>query len=72
MSRIHDALKRAEQERATSMGTHVEPALDQPQSQNDGPRENVASMQPSGASVMPNLASGINYESLLARCPHTE
>jgi capsular exopolysaccharide synthesis family protein len=72
MSRIHDALKRAEQERATSMGTHVEPALDQPHSQNDGPRENVASMQPSGASVMPNLASGINYESLLARCPHTE
>src|SRR5450755_3650326 len=30
MSRIHDALKRAEQERATSMGTHVEPVFDQP------------------------------------------
>ena len=28
MSRIHDALKRAEQERATSMGTHVEPAYE--------------------------------------------
>ena len=27
MSRIHDALKRAEQERATSTGTHVEPVL---------------------------------------------
>jgi len=30
MSRIHDALKRAEQERATSMGTHVESTFDQP------------------------------------------
>lgn len=30
MSRIHDALKRAEQERATSMGTHVEPAFEPP------------------------------------------
>ncbi len=29
MSRIHDALKRAEQERATSTGTHVEPAFEQ-------------------------------------------
>ena len=35
MSRIHDALKRAEQERATSTGTHVEPALDQPELQNE-------------------------------------
>ena len=30
MSRIHDALKRAEQERATSLGTHVEPSFEQP------------------------------------------
>ena len=30
MSRIHDALKRAEQERATSTGTHVEPTLAEP------------------------------------------
>ncbi len=30
MSRIHDALKRAEQERATSTGTHVEPAFPEP------------------------------------------
>jgi capsular exopolysaccharide synthesis family protein len=67
MSRIHDALKRAEQERATSMGTHVEPAFVQPEAQ----RENMPSMQPSGASVMPNLASGMDYESLVARCPQT-
>ncbi len=30
MSRIHDALKRAEQERATSTGTYVEPAFQPP------------------------------------------
>ena len=71
MSRIHDALKRAEQERATSMGTHVEPAFDQTEAQ----RENMPSLQPSssGATVMPTtMASGFTYESLLARCPQTE
>jgi len=64
MSRIHDALKRAEQERATSMGTHVEPSLEQPEAQ---PMP-VPNLQGSGATVMPS-SSGLNYESLLARCP---
>jgi capsular exopolysaccharide synthesis family protein len=72
MSRIHDALKRAEQERATSMGTHVEPAFDQPEVRNEVQRENMPSLQSSGATVMPTMASGLNYESLLARCPQTE
>jgi protein-tyrosine kinase len=72
MSRIHDALKRAEQERATSTGTHIEPAFDQPELQNDEPRENPASLHPMGAAVMPSMASTMNYESLLARCPQTE
>ncbi len=71
MSRIHDALKRAEQERATSMGTHVESSFDQPQLQPDGQRENMPSLQPSVATVMPNT-SGMTYESLLARCPQVE
>jgi len=74
MSRIHDALKRAEQERATSMGTHVEPAFDQPELRNEGQRENtpaMPSMQRSGTGAMPAMASG-NYESLLARCPQAE
>jgi len=74
MSRIHDALKRAEQERATSMGTHVEPAFNQPELRNEVQRENtpaMPSMQPSGAAAMPGMASG-NYESLLARCPQAE
>jgi protein-tyrosine kinase len=72
MSRIHDALKRAEQERATSTGTHIEPAFDQPELQNDEPRENPVSLHPMGAAVMPSMASAMNYESLLARCPRTE
>jgi protein-tyrosine kinase len=67
MSRIHDALKRAEQERATSTGTHVEPTFDQPELR-DELRENLP---PAEATVMPTMASGFNYESLLARCPQT-
>jgi protein-tyrosine kinase len=68
MSRIHDALKRAEQERATSMGTHVEPAFDQPEAQ----PEYMPSLQPTGAAARPAMATVTSYESLLARCPHTE
>jgi protein-tyrosine kinase len=67
MSRIHDALKRAEQERATSMGTHVEPAFEQ-----TGPQpEHMPSMQSSVATVMPSMTSGLTYESLLARTPQS-
>jgi capsular exopolysaccharide synthesis family protein len=68
MSRIHDALKRAEQERATSTGTHVEPTFDQPEFQNEPPREGLP---PSPPLAMSTMASGFNYESLLARCPQT-
>ena len=77
MSRIHDALKRAEQERASSAGTYVEPAFQPPPAfqQPEAQRENVPlppSPQPSRAAVMPTMASGLNYESLLARCPQIE
>jgi len=70
MSRIHDALKRAEQERATSMGTHVEPAYNQP----EVPRENMPSLQPLQPlmATPPTMGSGLNYESLLTRCPQCE
>jgi capsular exopolysaccharide synthesis family protein len=75
MSRIHDALKRAEQERASSTGTHVEPAFDQPELRvdlrSDAPRENVTPLH-APESMMSNMASGFTYESLLARCPQTE
>lgn len=86
MSRIHDALKRAEQERAASTGTHVEPAFaepayDQLESQNEVQRESMPAMpampsmssrQPSGAGAIPAMGSGFNYESLLSRCPQKE
>ncbi len=62
MSRIHDALKRAEQERATSLGTHVEPSFEQPVESIPMP-----SMQSPVTSGMP-AASDFGYESLLARC----
>jgi protein-tyrosine kinase len=74
MSRIHDALKRAEQERATSTGTHVEPTFDQPEVQRESmpAMPSMSARQPAGATAMPAMGSGFNYESLLARCPQTE
>ena len=65
MSRIHDALKRAEQERATSLGGHVEPALVEPQvATYSTPEPTVVT-----AAVMPTLTAALTYETLLARCP---
>ena len=77
MSRIHDALKRAEQERAASAGTYVEPVFQQPPAfpQPEEQRENIPSPpspQRPSAVAMPTMASTLNYESLLARCPQTE
>jgi len=68
MSRIHDALKRAEQERSTSTGTHVEPTFEQPEVL----RENMPVMQPGAGMVSNNMGSGLTYESLLARCPQSD
>jgi protein-tyrosine kinase len=67
MSRIHDALKRAEQERATSMGTHVESSFEQPEVQNIP----MPPMQGPGTSGMQS-SSDLSYETLLARCPQTD
>ena len=67
MSRIHDALKRAEQERATSMGTHVEPTFEpQPEAQ---PIAMPQMQQTPRETAMPGSAP--NYETLLARVPQT-
>jgi protein-tyrosine kinase len=68
MSRIHDALKRAEQERATSTGGYVETTL--------GPSDlpPASMLQPQTAAAAPSMAAapipaGFSYEALLARCP---
>jgi protein-tyrosine kinase len=67
MSRIHDALKRAEQERATSMGGHGEPAVGQPEMQPVSMPEH-AHTQTAVMQAMPG--SAFSYETLVARCPH--
>jgi protein-tyrosine kinase len=66
MSRIHDALKRAEQERATTLGGHVEPTLEeQPELQ----PVSMPAMAHASSAVAPAMAAGFTYENLLARCP---
>jgi protein-tyrosine kinase len=67
MSRIHDALKKAEQERAASMGGHVESVLDQAAVAQVGMPPQVQS----ATAVLPAMPSGFTYEALLARCPET-
>ncbi|HUM04201.1 MAG TPA: CpsD/CapB family tyrosine-protein kinase [Terriglobales bacterium] len=65
MSRIHDALKRAEQERASSLGGHVEPTM-QPTDLQPVPQPEPIH---SATAVMPAPNSAFSYETLLARCP---
>ena len=67
MSRIHDALKRAEEERAAAMGTHVESAL-QPL---DPQAVEMPNLQGGSAPGM-GAGAAFSFETLLARCPQTE
>ena len=67
MSRIHDALKRAEEERAAAMGTHVESSL-QPL---DPAAVEMPNLQGGGAPAMGGGAA-FSFETLLSRCPQTE
>jgi len=70
MSRIHDALKRAEQERATSTGGYVETTLAPPDVQpvSISPLAEAAAAAPSLAPA-PFTTAGFTYDALLARCP---
>ncbi len=68
MSRIHDALKRAEQERASSLGTHVDAALDQG-AVAAVPTVGMPPLTQAVTDVLPSMPSGFSYEALLARCP---
>ena len=61
MSRIHDALKRAEQERASSLGVQVEPVPERPVS--------APAQATTATAVMPAMTGALTYENLLARCP---
>jgi capsular exopolysaccharide synthesis family protein len=60
VSRIHEALKRAEQDRAAAQGVHLETAQVSAQS----PLAGV----PSSISTLPSLYNQLTYENLLSHC----
>jgi protein-tyrosine kinase len=81
MSRIHEALKKAEQERATSQGGSAPPSFTSPEvsepairTVQEEPLVTVATGVPAGGvpltSAMPSFASPFSLDALLARCPH--
>ena len=74
MSRIHEALKKAEQERAANLGGAVQPnsvttPMADPQLFNDAPRSGAPAMANVG---MPAFGSPFSSDTLLARCPQME
>ena len=82
MSRIHEALKRAEQERAASQGGHVENAsvLDTPvldsMPEMTGGNGSAAATAVAPASVatsaMPSFTNPFTFDTLVARCSQTQ
>ena len=81
MSRIHEALKKAEQERAASQGGPAEPsfaippAAEPPMTLAEESPVAVAAGVPAGGpltSSMPSFASPFSLDALLARCPQLQ
>jgi protein-tyrosine kinase len=79
MSRIHEALKKAEQERAISQGGPAQPgfeAAEPPFTTAEEPPATVATGGAGGGvpltSAMPAFASPFSLEGLLARCPQMQ
>jgi len=74
MSRIHEALKKAEQERAANLGGSVQPNFaTTPVADPPGFNEVPASGAPAMANVgMPAFGSPFSIDTLLARCPQME
>lgn len=75
MSRIHEALKKAEQDRAASQGGAVQPGfattpVADPQVFSDAPSATMA--PPVAANGMPAFASPFGLDTLLARCAQME
>jgi capsular exopolysaccharide synthesis family protein len=78
MSRIHEALKKAEQERAASQGSAAHPSWAAPEIDHsrevldEAPAAVAADVLPAGVpltSAMPSFASPFSVDALLARCP---
>jgi capsular exopolysaccharide synthesis family protein len=74
MSRIHEALKKAEQERATMQGDAVQSGAAAPSPVTPAVLQEPAPAGQSGgsAAAMPALAAPFGLETLLARCPRME
>ena len=74
MSRIHEALKKAEQERAATQGGAVQPSFaTAPVADPPAFRETPAPAVPSAARVgMPAFSSPFSIDTLLARCPQMD
>jgi protein-tyrosine kinase len=82
MSRIHEALKKAEQERAASQGGPAQPSFATPAVEpllttaGEEPLVAVAAAVPAGGvpltSAMPSFASPFSLDALLARCPQLQ
>src|SRR5258708_26098023 len=78
MSRIHEALKKAEEERAASQGGPAQPnyatQTAEPPAAVEEPQTAVATGMPAAGGVprtsaMPSFASPYSLDALLARCP---
>lgn len=78
MSRIHEALKKAEQERAASQGSPVPPSYAAPEVEqarelvDDSPVAVATGIPPAAVpltSAMPSFASPFSLDAMLARCP---
>jgi protein-tyrosine kinase len=83
MSRIHEALKKAEQERALSQGGPAQPSFAAPEAsepamraaQGEPPAAMVTGVAAGGVpltSAMPSFASPFSLDALLARCPQLQ
>src|ERR1039458_1568987 len=80
MSRIHEALKKAEQERAASQGgpdqpSFAAPAAEPPMMTEESPVAVAARVPAAGVpltSAMPSFASPFGLDALLARCPQLQ
>lgn len=75
MSRIHEALKKAEQERAANQGGAAQPSnyavpVAEPPVLPEIPTGRMT--DPMSAALMPALSSPFNLETMLARCPQLE
>ncbi len=75
MSRIHEALRKAEEQRAASQGGHLEPAPGE-EALATGPAAavpGVGSVPPAAAAaVTPSFANPFTFETVLARCAQSQ